>query len=400
MRAAFGGAVLVLLAVSLIHQVGTGLVLALVPIRLAIDGFPAWVAGMMSAGFSVGLLLGCLAAPRLTPLVSSRMAIIVCVLVNVVGAVILWLFPNPVAWCLARLLAGFFNAGLWAVMEAWLGSRTPAARRGTVFGAYMLTSRIGFVTAQAGLALTDPRIGALFLIAAAIYAVSWLPMLSIKDEPPKVADRTLKGLTAIPRLAPAAVAAALAHGMITTTQPALFPIYGVGLGLGMDSLALGLAATQFGGMVLQLPLAMASDRWGRRLVMIWAALGTAVASVLAMFAPAGTPLLFLAMIAAWGGAPAALYSLAIAHANDRAGDHQRLAASSALLLTWGIGATAGPMIASVGMDFIGAPVLFVFTSVLGAVLAAFLIWRRMVRRAPDHRRSAAATLAAPPNLGR
>ncbi len=400
-RAVLGGAILALLTVSFVHQLGTGLVLALVPIRLAIEGFAAWVAGAMSAAFSIGLLLGCLAAPRLVSRISGRTAIAICVLVNAICAAALWLFPGPVAWCIARFAAGAFNAGLWVVIEAWLGARTPAGRRGTVFGAYMLTSRVGFVIAQAGLAFADPRVGALFLVATVVYAVSWLPVLATNDASPKIAgSRSMSGLMDIPRLAPAAIVAALVHGLVTTAQPALFPIYGVGLGLGMDRVALGLAAIQFGGMVLQLPLAMASDRWGRRLVMICAAFGTAVFSVLAIFAPVDAPLLFLVMIAAWGGAPAVLYSLAIAHANDRAGDHQRVAASSTLLLTWGVGATLGPMIASVGMDLLGPDMLFVFTAVLGAALAGFLVWRRLVRLPPDRRKPAAAALGAPPDLGR
>lgn len=400
MRAVLGGAILALLAVSFVHQLGTGLVLALVPMRLAIEGFAAWVAGAMSASFSIGLLLGCLVAPRLVARVSGRTAIVACVLANMVSAIALWLFPDPVAWCVARFGAGAFNAGLWVVIEAWLGARTPAAKRGAVFGAYMLTSRVGFVIAQAGLAWADPRIGALFLVAAAIYAVSWLPILATGDAPPPIHRRAMPGLMEIPRLAPAAVAASLTHGLVTTAQPALFPIYGVGLGLGMDRVALGLAAIQFGGMVLQLPLAIASDRWGRRAVMGYAALATAVFSLSAMVAPVDAPALFLVMIAAWGGAPAVLYSLAIAHANDRAADHQRVAASSTLLMIWGAGATLGPMIASVGMDFLGPNVLFVFTAVLGAILAVFLAWRRLVRRPPHRRKPAAATLGASPDLGR
>ncbi|MGQ0677182.1 MAG: MFS transporter [Rhodospirillales bacterium] len=389
-----------LLTVSFAHQLGTGLVLALVPMRLAIEGFAAWVAGAMSAAYSVGLLLGCLAAPRLVSRVPGRVAIAVCALVSAASAAALWLFPDPLAWCAARLVAGAFIACLWVVIEAWLGARSTAANRGAVFGSYMLTSRVAFVIPQAALAWADPRIGALFLVAAAAYAVSWLAVLATGDEPPPIHRRAMPGMLEIPRLAPAAAAGALAHGLITTAQPALFPIYGVGLGLGMDRVALGLAAIQFGGMVLQLPLAMASDRWGRRRMMVFAAAATAALSVLAMFAPAGAPALFLVMVAAWGGAPAVLYSLAIAHANDRVQDHQRVAASSTLLLMWGVGATLGPMIASVGMDAFGANMLFVFTAALGAALALFLVWRLLVRRSPAKREPAAAILGAPPDLGR
>jgi MFS family permease len=399
--AVFGGAVVVLLAVSIVHQLGTGLVLALVPMRLAIEGFPAWVAGVMSTSFSLGFIAGCLAAPRMVSRVSARAAIMVCALVNAGCAVLLWAFPDPLAWCAARLIGGYFIAALWVVIEAWLGARSTAGNRGAVFGAYMLTNRVSFVLVQAALAWTDPRLGALFLVAAAFHAVAWLPAFATSDKPPPIPRRSaLRGLLAFPRLAPAAVAGALAHGLVTASQPALFPIYGVTLGLGMDRIALGLAAIQFGGMLLQLPLAFASDRWGRRRVMAYAALATAALSLAALRVPADAPLAFLALIAAWGGAPAVIYSIAIAHANDRAADDQRVAASSTLLMSWGVGATVGPMAASLGMDLWGPGALFAFTAVLGVALALYLGWRRLVRRAPPAREPVAAALISPPDLGR
>ena len=399
--AVFGGAVAVLLTISTVHQLGTGLVLALVPMRLAIEGFPAWVAGAMSASFSLGFIAGCLAAPQMVSRVSARAAIAACALVNAGCAVLLWAFPDPLAWCAARLIGGYFIAALWVVIEAWLGARTSVGNRGTVFGAYMLTNRVSFVLVQAALVWADPRLGALFLLAAAFYAVAWLPAFATGDKPPSIPRRSLlRGLLAFPRQAPAAAAGALVHGLVTASQPALFPIYGVGLGLGMDRVALGLAAIQFGGMVLQLPLAFASDRWGRRRVMAYAALATAALSLAALNAPAGAPFLFLALIAAWGGAPAVIYSIAIAHANDRAADDQRVAASSALLMSWGVGATIGPMVVSLGMDLFGPGALFVFTAALGAALALYLGWRRLVRRPPAERKPVAATLTAPADLGR
>ncbi len=126
-RAALGGVIVVLLTVATVHQIGTGLVLALVPMRLAIDGFAAWVAGAMSAAFSVGFIAGCLMAPQYVARMSARAAIAVCALVNAACAAALWLFPDPVAWSVSRLVAGAFIASLWVVMEAWLGARSTAA---------------------------------------------------------------------------------------------------------------------------------------------------------------------------------------------------------------------------------------------------------------------------------
>ena len=393
--ARWSGAVLALLTVSVVHQLGTGLVVALVPMRLAVEGFAAWVAGAMSAAFSVGFLLGCLAAPRIVTRIPARAAIAVCTLVNAACAAALWLYPDPVAWCVARFVGGSFIACMWVVIEAWLGQRSNAASRGAVFGAYMLTSRVAFVVAQAALAWTDPRIGALFLVAAGFYAVSWLPILAARDAPPRIHPKAAPGSFAILRLAPAAAAGSLIHGLVTTAQPALYPIYGVGLGLGMDRVALGLAAIQFGGMVLQLPLAFASDRWGRRKIMAAAAFATAVLSLAALHAPVSSSPLLLAALAAWGGAPAVIYSLAIAHANDRVDDHQRIAASSGLLMLWGLGATLGPMAASLLMDSFGRAALFAFTGALGIALGLFLVWRRMVRKPAITRKPLEGAIAPP-----
>ena len=391
----WGGAVLALLAISCIHQLGTGLVVALVPMRLAIEGFAAWVAGAMSTAFSVGFLLGCLAAPKIVARVPARTAIAVCALANAACAAALWLYPDPIAWCAARFTGGAFIACMWVVIEAWFGQRSNAANRGAVFGAYMLTSRVAFVIAQAALAWTDPRIGALFLIAAGFYAVSWLPVLAARDAPPRIHPKAAPGSLAIVHLAPAAAAGSLIHGLITTAQPALFPIYGVGLGLGMDRIALGLAAIQFGGMVLQLPLAFASDRWGRRKIMAVAAFATAALSFAAFYAPVSSSPLLLVALSAWGGAPAVIYSLAIAHANDRVDDHQRIAASSGLLMLWGLGAALGPMAASVLMDSLGHAALFAFTGGLAVVLGAFLIWRRIVRKPVTARKPLEGAIAPP-----
>ena len=66
----------------------------------------------------------------------------------------------------------------------------------------------------------------------------------------------------------------------------------------------------------------------------------------------------------WGGAPAPLYLLAVAHANDIAADHQRVGWSSTLLLLWGIGAALGPLVAALLMERFGYDMLFVATAAL------------------------------------
>jgi MFS family permease len=74
-----------------------------------------------------------------------------------------------------------------------------------------------------------------------------------------------------------------------------------------------------------------------------------------------------------------LYPLLTAHAVDRMGSEKAVAISSTLLFIYCIGAIAGPMIASTLMTRWGDPMLFVHNAAVHALMAAFVVWRIVVR---------------------
>jgi MFS family permease len=77
---------------------------------------------------------------------------------------------------------------------------------------------------------------------------------------------------------------------------------------------------------------------------------------------------------------AVVYPLAIAHAFDYVSKERMVAASSGLLLAWAIGATAGPLVASVLMGHFGPQSLFAYMAIMTGSIALFTHWR-MTRRA-------------------
>ena len=370
-----------LLLTLVIYNVGTGILAALVPVRLAQSGFPASVVGLVSTGFSLGFLAGCLMAPMAIGIVRPRYAIICFASLNAAAAVTLWLWTDPLVWSIARAVAGFGTASLFVLIEAWLAAQSTPKNRGAVFGIYMAIFRLTFMAGQTLLAFVDPRHGALFLVAALAYVLGPLASMLIKSQPPRINQAERPSLLELPRLAPAAAAGSLFHGVVTTTGPALFPIYGLAHGLSAREVVIFLATMQFGGLALQLPLALASDRMERRTMMAGIASATALVSLLFLLPVAAdlTGLLILAFL--WGGAPAAIYSIAAAHANDLAGDSRRIAWASSLLLIWGIGAATGPLAASLLMDLMGSASLFSFTALAGVATTLFLVWRKLTRRA-------------------
>jgi len=78
-----------------------------------------------------------------------------------------------------------------------------------------------------------------------------------------------------------------------------------------------------------------------------------------------------------------LYGLSVAHTNDFAGDTSFVEVSSELLLTWGIGATIGPIIGSMLMTEFGPSALFGWLIASHLALAVFAVYRMAQRDAPS-----------------
>jgi MFS family permease len=81
----------------------------------------------------------------------------------------------------------------------------------------------------------------------------------------------------------------------------------------------------------------------------------------------------------YGGLAFSLYSLAVAHANDMARGQGLMEISAGLVLVWGAGAAAGPLIASGAMVGLGSWALFLYLSAILILLGGFALFR-MTRR--------------------
>ena len=69
----------------------------------------------------------------------------------------------------------------------------------------------------------------------------------------------------------------------------------------------------------------------------------------------------------------------MAHANDFVAAKDAVKASGGLLLSWGIGASCGPLAAVAMMGHFGPRGLFLFVAVVTVSLALFTLWRMTQR---------------------
>ena len=381
-----------------VFQIGSGVIAALVPIKLADAGFLPSVVGWVSTAFSVGFLAGCMAGPAIISALRIKGSIVATAAISAAVAVVLGLTVDPWIWALARGASGVAMAALLILVEAWLATVASRGTRATIFGVYMVVSRLSFVVGQVALALIDPTSALLIAVAAVSYAVSPGFAFAIPGQGPVIGRKSGPDLRDLPFAAPAAAMASFMHGLIGSTGPALLPLFALARGLDVDQVALLLSAMPIGGLLFQIPFSRLSDRFGRRTMMAVSALATMGLSAVYLL-PELPPFGWLMVLTTlWGGAPAALYLLAVAHANDIATDAQRIGWSSTLLLLWGIGAAIGPLAASILMERMGYGALFVFTGGMAALLCIFLLVRKLIRK--RHQRTPASeTIGPAPGAG-
>ena len=167
--------------------------------------------------------------------------------------------------------------------------------------------------------------------------------------------------------------------MTNSTFRSLGPIYAEGIGLSITAIATFMSVGIIGGVVLQYPLGLYSDRLDRRLIILFATFGSLLAGLyLAFFAGSDEWLNFIGIFV-FGAFAMPLYSLCSAHANDHAAEGQHALVSAGMLFFWSCGAIVGPLFASFMLDIFGPQALFIYTA---AVLAAFMLYtlQRMTAR--------------------
>lgn len=367
-------------AMVMLNQTGTGIMSAVIPVKLAADGYSASTAGAISTVFSVCFLVGCLAGPQLVRWIGPERTVWAIAGLNAVLAILHWAMPSPLSWSLFRGAGGMAAATYFVLVESWLTAQSPASARGLIFGIYMVFNRLAFALGQFVIAFVEPSaITQLFFVSVLAYLASPLFKPRAKVDVPIMSSPNLADYLELPKLAPAAAAAAAVHGLVFGSVPGLIPKWGVDSGISVALIGQALSVMQVGGVFIQIPLSLASDRFDRRLVMAFACFVTAALSVLLLQVSPDWRFTWLALMSLWGGFSSTLYSLASAHAGDLAPPERRVAWVSSIMLIWGSGAALGPLAASLLMDWSGSNLLWVYGAVVSVATGAFLVWRKIVR---------------------
>lgn len=351
---------------------GHGLLTTLVPIRIHLQGSSPAMAGAIATAYFVGLVFGALYDPTIIHRVGRIRALAGFAAIFAASSLLMPLASSPIAWILIRTIAGVCLAGLTLVIESWLNSVTNSAQRGRVLAIYMIVFYGAFGGGQILLFAYDPAGFELFAIAAILLGMSLVPIVLTRIEAPDVAAPTPLNIAELLRVSPMAVVGSVASGFILGAFYGLAPLFALARGLPPSSVGLFMSAAIFGGLILQWPIGLLSDRIDRRSVILTASAATAFISGAIVLLPSGADVILFVLVALFGGASFTLYPLSLAHAGDRLQNHEDMVGlSSGMLLLYSFGAIIGPLVAGQIFGVLNGSGLFLLAGVTATATVIF-----------------------------
>ena len=348
-------------------------------LRSKLEGFSTELVGVIMSGYFLGLLLGAYLAVRVVAAVGHIRAFAAFASIMSVAVLAHLLWIDPFMWLGLRVVAGFCMAGMVMVAESWINERSSNQNRGRVLSLYMVTNYLGSGLGQFLLNLGSPAEFELFVIASIIYSIALVPILLTQARSPRPVQPQRMPFKSLFAISPVGVVGTVASGLFGASLYSLGPVFAAERGLTIPQVSTFMASIVLGGMVLQFPIGRLSDRLDRRSILILVTLATAACAfgIVWTTREPGWAMFFVA--AAYGGFAFTVYPIASAQVNDRADPELRVQVAAGLLVAYGIGSVAGPIVASQIMGFFGPQALFLLIATIAVLLTLFTALRIALR---------------------
>lgn len=354
---------------------GNGLFLTYVTVRLKLEGFSNFTIGVVSAAYYAGLFVGSIRANKLIERVGHIRAFCIFGSLLSVFTLLQGFYISSWSWTILRFFNGVMMAGLFITIESWLLVKSNLKTRGKILSLYMIALYSSQSAGQFLLNISNPISWVPYILVTILTCFSLIPVSITRTTAPVIEEPSYLNVIQLFKISPLGVIGCFLSGILLGTVYSISPLYAQEIGLTLSQIATFMGLTIFGGLVLQWPLGHLSDYIDRRKVLIIAGVFTFIISVAISFL--GDMQLTILYILVWlfGGFSFTLYPICISHACDHLEPKHFVAATGGLLLSYGVGAIIGPLLAPILMKTFGPKGLFIYFSIIGAILSLYAIFK-------------------------
>ncbi len=362
---------------------GHGLQGTLIGVRATLEGFSFVSTGFIVAGYYLGYLIGSIVIPILLERVGHIRVFAALASLASIAILLHTVFIDPYSWFFIRILTGVSLSGIYVIMESWLNDKSSNQSRGRMLSIYMIITFSFVGGGQFLLNLSDPFKVDLFILVSVLLSFSLIPILLSITEAPNFNNPKRLELKELFIISPLGFVGAIFIGLAHSALFGYGAVYATAKELSTFQISIFMVIVSSFGAILQWPIGYLSDRFDRRIILIFVTLIAAGLSIFIVISSYLSILVFFIILALYGGMSLPMYSLAIAHINDFLQPNEIVSASATFGILVGIGAIMGPIMASVFMKFSGPDGFFAYLFIVHLGLGLFGIYRMGKRIKPS-----------------
>ena len=384
---------------------------SLLGVRAVQEDFGLVATGFMMSGYYVGYFIGAKTIPGFILRVGHIR--VFAAFASIASIVILMhsILIHPFTWFILRVVTGISMVSIYTIAESWLNDRSSNKNRGSVLSIYMIVLYGSMGIGMFFLNFSKPENFQPFILVSLFMSLALIPILLTKRKAPTFKKISSMSLRELYEVSPLGMVGSLFYGTAQSALFSLLAVYAASMNFTIFEISLVTFLLAISGAVAQFPIGKLSDKFDRRLVIVYTTFGAAFFALCAivasnqMYLPSGlatSKAWFFIFLILFSFCSLPMFAIIFAHTNDYIPKEKFVAAGAGLQFAFGLGAISGPFLCSVFMDVIGSNGYFVFLIIFHSIIGIFAIHRMRIRGSvenPDSQFVAMPQTITPAGIG-
>lgn len=339
----------ILISLVTISGFSQGMLLPLLAIILEQSGISSSVNGFHATGLYVGVLLASPFMEKPMQKLGFKPIILVGGLLVFISLALFPLWDALWFWFILRMTIGIGDHMLHFGTQTWITTTSAKENRGRNIAYYGLFFGLGFALGPLMTRLLSVNEALPFILSAALSMIVWSTMFFVRNKWPEQELNTEYGSSSIGRfiqtgkLAWIALLPGFGYGFLEASLHSIFPIYGLRIGHDVSMLSLIIPCFAAGSLITQLPLGILSDRFGRKIIILFVLVGGIGCFIAAASLETSVVALFILFTLA-GMFVGSLFSLGISYMTDLLPAALLPAGNIMVGITFSLGSISGPLL--------------------------------------------------------